>query len=86
MTKEQIEQKVKQIIIDKWLVSEEIKPEDKFDDFGVDSLDRVEFIMALESEFKIVIPDNDAEEIETVVATISYIEKKITQPDESKEQ
>ena len=45
------------------------------DDLGADSLDIVELVMAMEEEFDIEIPDEDAEKIQTVGQAIEYIEK-----------
>jgi acyl carrier protein len=54
-----------------------VKPEASFtEDLGADSLDIVELVMALEEEFEIQIPDEDAEKISTVGDVISYIEGK----------
>lgn len=54
--------------------SEEITMESSFiDDLGADSLDIVELIMALESEFDMEIPDEDAEKISTVGDVVEYI-------------
>ncbi len=54
---------------------EEIKPESDFTkDLNADSLDVVEFIMALEEKFDIKIPDEDAEKIKTVQDVVNYIE------------
>ena len=63
-----LEEKVKQIIIDQLGVDgEEVTPQAKFvEDLGADSLDTVELVMALEEEFGIEIPDEDAEKITTV--------------------
>ena len=63
-----IEEKVKKIIVDQLGVEEaEVTAEAKFiDDLGADSLDTVELVMALEEEFGIEIPDEDAEKITTV--------------------
>jgi acyl carrier protein len=56
---------------------EEIKPESSFiDDLGADSLDTVEVVMALEEEFGIEIPDEEAEKITTVGEAIKYIDVK----------
>ncbi len=73
-----IEAKVKQIIVDQLGVDEEeVTPEAKFiDDLGADSLDTVELVMALEEEFGIEIPDEDAEKIVTVQDAIDYIRDK----------
>ncbi len=71
-----VEDKVKKIIIDQLGVDEaEVTPEAKFiDDLGADSLDTVELVMALEEEFGIEIPDEDAEKIATVRDAIAYIQ------------
>ncbi len=54
---------------------EEVTSEASFvDDLGADSLDTVELVMALEEEFKIEIPDEDAEKITTVQQAIDYID------------
>lgn len=73
-----IEAKVKQIIVDKLSVDEaEVKNEASFsNDLGADSLDTVELIMQFEKEFKIQIPDDQAEKIQTVGDAIAYIEEK----------
>ena len=56
---------------------EEVTPTASFvDDLGADSLDTVELIMALEEEFNVEIPDEDAEKMKTVGDAIKYIEEK----------
>jgi len=72
-----IEEKVKQIIVDQLGVNaEEVTNEASFiDDLGADSLDTVELVMALEEEFDIEIPDEDAEKITKVKDAIDYIKK-----------
>ena len=58
---------------------EEIKLESSFiDDLGADSLDTVEVVMALEEEFGIEIPDEDAEKITTVGQAVKYIDDKVS--------
>ncbi len=71
-----VEEKVKKIIIDQLGVDEaEVTSEAKFiDDLGADSLDTVELVMALEEEFGVEIPDEDAEKIITVRDAIAYIQ------------
>ena len=71
-----IEAKVKQIIVDKLSVDEaEVKNEASFaNDLGADSLDPVDLSMEFEKEFKITIPDDQAEKISTVGDAIAYIE------------
>ena len=63
-----VEEKVKEIIVDQLGVDEkQVKSEASFiDDLGADSLDTVELVMALEEEFDIEIPDEDAEKIASV--------------------
>jgi acyl carrier protein len=70
--------KVKEIIAEQLGVKkEEVTDEAKFiDDLGADSLDTVELVMALEEEFGIEIPDEDAEKMVTVGEAIKYIEQK----------
>ncbi|MCH2081092.1 MAG: acyl carrier protein [Saprospiraceae bacterium] len=71
-----IAESVKKIIIDKLGVEEsEITPEASFTgDLGADSLDTVELIMEFEKEFEISIPDDEAENIQTVGQAIDYLE------------
>ncbi|MGM0426518.1 MAG: acyl carrier protein [Thermodesulfobacteriota bacterium] len=72
-----IEEKIRKIISEQLDVSEEeVVPEASFvDDLGADSLDQVELIMAMEEEFDVSIPDEDAEKIATVQDAINYINK-----------
>ena len=72
-----IQEKVKAIICEQLDVeAETVVPEASFvDDLGADSLDQVELIMAMEEEFDVSIPDEDAEKIMTVKDAIEYIEK-----------
>ena len=71
-------EKVRSIIAEQLGVKpEEVKAQASFiDDLGADSLDTVELIMALEEEFNVEIPDEDAEKMTTVGEAISYIEAK----------
>jgi acyl carrier protein len=58
-------------------MKEEVTDNAKFvDDLGADSLDTVELVMALEEEFGIEIPDEDAEKLATVGDALRYIEEK----------
>ncbi len=73
-----IQDKITEIIVEQLGVKpEEVTAEASFvDDLGADSLDTVELVMALEEEFGIEIPDEDAEKIQTVGDAIRYIEEK----------
>ncbi len=56
---------------------ERVKPEASFiDDLGADSLDIVELVMAMEEEFDLEIPDEDAEKLRTVNDVVKYLESK----------
>ena len=70
-----IEERVKKIIVEQLGVKEEdVKSEASFvEDLGADSLDTVELVMALEEEFDIEIPDEEAEKITTVQSAIDYV-------------
>ena len=74
---EPVADRVKKIIVDQLGVEEEtVTAEASFvDDLGADSLDTVELVMALEEEFGIEIPDEDAEKITRVKEAVDYIEK-----------
>ena len=70
-----IAKRVKEIVAEQVGVEEAlVVPEASFmDDLGADSLDTVELVMALEEEFDIEIPDEDAEKIQSVNDAIEYI-------------
>lgn len=72
-----VEQRVIAIISDQLHVSvDEVVPEAAFtDDLGADSLDLVELVMAMEEEFDVEIPDEDAENIRTVQDAINYVQQ-----------
>jgi acyl carrier protein len=74
-----IEQRVKKIVAEQLGVAEsDIKAESAFvDDLGADSLDTVELVMALEDEFEMEIPDEEAEKITTVQNAIDYAKANI---------
>jgi acyl carrier protein len=73
-----VDERVKKIIAEQLGVEEdEVVPEASFvEDLGADSLDTVELVMALEEEFEIEIPDEDAEKILTVGKALDYIKEK----------
>jgi acyl carrier protein len=77
-TPEEVAERVKGIIVDQLGVSlEEVTPAASFiEDLGADSLDIVELIMALEEEYEMEIPDEDAEKIQTVDDVVKYIQGK----------
>ncbi|MFQ6007905.1 MAG: acyl carrier protein [Candidatus Zixiibacteriota bacterium] len=70
-----VEERVKEIIIEQLGVeASQVTERAKFvDDLGADSLDTVELVMALEEEFSIEIPDEEAEKIVSVGDAINYI-------------
>lgn len=76
-TASSIDEKVIKIVSEQ-LGAEEDKITEKasfIDDLGADSLDTVELVMAFEEEFKIEIPDEDAEKIKTVGDAIRYVKE-----------
>jgi acyl carrier protein len=72
-----VEEKIRKIICEQLDVAEkDVVPGASFvDDLGADSLDQVELIMAMEEEFDVSIPDEDAEKIGTVQDALDYIKK-----------
>jgi len=74
-----LEDRVAEIIVDQLGVTkEEVVPEASFiDDLGADSLDIVELVMAMEEEFDVEIPDEDAERIQTIGDAVSYLREKL---------
>jgi acyl carrier protein len=72
-----IEERVKKVIEEQLSVNQDqiTKGASFIDDLGADSLDTVELVMALEEEFGIEIPDEEAEKITKVGEAIAYIEK-----------
>jgi acyl carrier protein len=78
MATEEIVRRVKDLIAESLGVNQtEVVPDASFiDDLGADSLDIVELVMAIEKEFAIEIPDEDAEKISTVQDAVDYIQNK----------
>lgn len=77
MEHDEILDKVKAVIVEQLNVDEDLVVEDAsfIDDLSADSLDIVELVMALEEEFGISIPDEEAESIKTVGDAIAFIAK-----------
>jgi acyl carrier protein len=76
--------RVKAIVVEQLGVeADEVTPESKFvEDLGADSLDVVELVMALEDEFDLEIPDEEAEKIVTFGEAAKYIERHVEAPTE----
>ncbi len=74
------EDKVKEIIAKELEVdAKQLTPEAKFiEDLGADSLDIVELVMALEEEFSLDIPDEDADKLRTVGDAMNYLKQHVT--------
>lgn len=74
-----IEERVMNIVVEQFgLDRDKVQPESKFiDDLGADSLETVELVMALEDEFDIDIPDDQAQKITTLKEAIAHIEAHI---------
>ena len=83
MKMEEVQQKLKEIVMDRLNAEEDqIKPEASFvEDLGADSLDIVELIMGIEEEFDIEIPDEDAEKLTTVGEAMEYVKTKLAVED-----
>jgi acyl carrier protein len=79
MNNPELESKVRKIIADRLQVDEaSVTPAASYvEDLGADSLDLVELVMAFEEEFKLEIPDQDAETMKTVGASIDYLKNKL---------
>ena len=68
-------ERVKKVVVDQLSVEDsQVVETASFTDLGADSLDTVELVMAFEEEFGIEIPDEDAEQIQTVKDAIDYID------------
>ena len=81
MADNELENKVRKIIADRLQVDEaSVVPTASFvEDLGADSLDLVELVMAFEEEFKLEIPDQDAETMKTVGSAFEYLNKKVAE-------
>jgi acyl carrier protein len=78
MSDKSIEERVKDIIVDQLGVSaDQVTAEAKFvEDLGADSLDTVELVMALEEEFDVEVPDDEAEKLQAVKDVVDFITSK----------
>lgn len=79
MSEQELKEKIVAVIAEKLGVThDECKPEAAFvEDLGADSLDQVELVMALEDEFELEIPDEDAEKLKTVQSVFDYVQDKV---------
>jgi acyl carrier protein len=79
MEHEEIYEKVKEVIVEQLNVEEDDVTEDAafVDDLGADSLDIVELVMALEEQFGVSIPDEQAEKIKTVGDAVGFITENV---------
>lgn len=77
MADKPIDQRVKEIVVEQLGVkADQVTPQAKFiEDLGADSLDTVELVMALEEEFGIEVPDEQAEKLQSVGDVIKYVEE-----------
>ena len=76
ITREEIKKKIEEILLDhNWIEQgKEVHERHSYeDDYGMDSLDRIEAIMDIEKEYNIFIPDDAAERMDTVARTIDYL-------------
>jgi acyl carrier protein len=76
-----VEERIREIIVEQLGVSadEAVNEASFIDDLGADSLDIVELVMAIEEEFGIEVPDEDAERMQNIGDVISYVQEKTSQ-------
>lgn len=81
MEREELLKKVRAIVADKLSISEDQVTEEAsfIDDLGADSLDTVELVMALEDEFNMDIPDEEAEKMTTVGKAMDYVLARLSE-------
>lgn len=80
MEREELLKKVRTIVADKLSISEDQVTEGAsfIEDLGADSLDTVELVMALEDDFSLDIPDEEAEKLTTVGKALDYIQTRLS--------
>jgi acyl carrier protein len=80
MEREELLKKVRAIVADKLSIGEDQVTEGAsfIEDLGADSLDTVELVMALEDEFSLDIPDEEAEKLTTVGKALDYIQTRVS--------
>ncbi len=81
MSEEEVAKEINRILVGKLGIAKtEITPDANLvKDLGIDSLDYAELVMEFEQVFDIRIPDDDAEQIDTIEIAISYIHKKVNE-------
>ncbi len=74
-----LEDRVSEIIVEQLgITKEEVVPNASFaEDLGADSLDIVELVMAMEEEFDLEIPDDDAEKMQTIGDAMTYVKERL---------
>ncbi len=79
MNEKEVAKKISRILVGKLGLAEtEITPDANLvKDLGIDSLDYAELVMEFEQAFDIRIPDNDAEQLDTIESAINYVHKKV---------
>jgi acyl carrier protein len=79
MDRDELFEKIKGVVVDQLGVDEDDVTEDAafVDDLGADSLDIVELVMALEEEFGVSIPDEQAEKIKTVGDAVDFVAESV---------
>ena len=79
MQSQELEQKVIHIVAKTLgLDEEEVSADSSYKDLNTDSLDSVEIVMDLEEEFGFLIPDDDAQSLQSVAETIEYVQEKVS--------
>lgn len=82
---DEIRDRIKLIMVEKLGLAEtEITPDANFiKDLGIDSLDYAELVMEFEQAFKIKIPDNEAEDLQTIRQAVQYISQKLAEEEKA---